>query len=295
VTKTIRRPRPDPWRELVPETSVDVVPLVGNADARFFPGWVSYDSTVVDSPDVEIMCGGINEKPSIGAALWRQGQLLHFGFDLSPGEMNDAGRALLVNSIVYISRFHDEHALCVTPSAFAGGVRARASLAQWLANESLPLDLALGSLSAEAIAGIPRERAALKRWFDDHRDFLHPGAKGQLCVDADALAIRLPYHRIESLETAADLVADAPAADAPDSDARHARNLLERYVPEGPAAGSAPSEWRTWLDANRPYLFFSEWGGYRWYVDPLARARRVPSEGLRGPARADLEAVSGSR
>lgn len=295
MTKTIQKPRPDPWRELVADASLDVVPLVVNADERYFPGWVSYDSTVVDSPDVEIMCGGINEKPSIGAALWRQGQLLHFGFDLSPHEMNDAGRALLVNSIVYISRFRAERALCVTPSAFAGGVRARSSVAQWLANDSLPLDSALGSLSADSIAGVPRERAALKQWFDDHRDFLHPGAKGQLGVDADAQALRLPYDKIESLETAADLVADAPAADAPDSDARHARNLLERYVPEGPAAGAAPSEWRAWLDANRPFLFFSEWGGYRWYVDPLARERGVPSASLRGPARADLAAASGSR
>ena len=33
---------------------------------------------------------------------WRQGNLLHFGFEQSPAELNQNGRALLVNAIVYI-------------------------------------------------------------------------------------------------------------------------------------------------------------------------------------------------
>jgi hypothetical protein len=255
---------------------------------------VSYDSTVVDSPDVEIVCGGVNEKPSIGAAIWRQGNILHFGFDLSPVEMNDAGRALLVNSIAYIARFREDRALCVSPSAFAGGARARESVAKWFTGENFSLDLVRGSFSNDALAGVKSDRAALKAWFDDHRDYLHPDPDGRLCVDADALALRLAYDRIESLEEAAGIVAGA-ANGGPDSDSNHARRLLERYVPEGPPAGSEGGAWEEWLAANRPYLFFSEWGGYRWYVDRLARERGVPSEKLRGPARADREAEHGSR
>ena len=270
------------------------MPLVANQLASHFPGWVSYDSTVVDSPDVEIMCGGINEKPSIGAALWRQGNILHFGFDLSPAEMNDAGRALLVDSIAYIARFREERALCVTPSAFAGGVRARDSVARWFTGPNFSLDLVRGSFSDDALAGVAGDRAAVKAWFDDHRDYLHPDRDGRLCVDADAMALCLAFDRFESLEEAADGVAGA-AGGGPDSDAHHARCLLERYVPEGPAKGARGSDWQEWLAENRPYLFFSEWGGYRWYVDLLARKRGVPSEKLRGPTRADLEAEHGSR
>ncbi len=34
--------------------------------------------------------------------------------------------------------------------------------------------------------------------------------------------------------------------------------------------------------------FFSECGTYRWYIDPLAKRRGIPSDQLRGPARASL-------
>ena len=291
---TVRKATPEPWKELVHEKSVDVVPLVADPAANHFPGWVSYDSTVADSPDVEILCGGINEKPSIGAALWRQGHILHFGFDLAPSEMNEAGRALLVNSIAYIARFRDDRALCVTPSAFAGGVRARDSVAKWIAGDSFPLELVLGALSNGALAGVARDRASIQAWFEEHRDYLHPDRDGRLCVDGDAMELRLPFDRIESLEEAADVVAGA-AGGGPDSDSHHARALLERYVPEGPAAGAKGSTWQEWLAANRPYLFFSEWGGYRWYVDRLARERGVPSATLRGPARADRRVEPGSK
>jgi len=286
VKTTIPKSTPEPWKGLVEGASVDVVPLVVNVGSTHRPGWVSYDSTVVDSPDVEIVCGGINEKPSIGAAIWRQGHLLHFGFDLAPGEMNDVGRALLVNSIVYIARFREDRALCVSPSAFAGGVRARDSIAKWLTGDSLPIDSVRAMFAADATAGALGDRAELKAWFDEHRDWLRPDRDGKLAVDADAMALRLAYDRIEALEAAAAIVAGA-AGGGPDSGAHHARSLLERYVPEGPAPGAKGSAWKEWLAANRPYLFFSEWGGYRWYVDALARQRGVPSASLRGPARAD--------
>jgi hypothetical protein len=41
---------------------------------------------------------------------------------------------------------------------------------------------------------------------------------------------------------------------------------------------------------NRPYLFASDTADYRWYVDPLAKRRGVPSAELRGPKRADQAA-----
>ena len=48
--------------------------------------------------------------------------LLHFGFEQSPAEMNEAGQRLLLNSIAYISRFTEDRPIAVTPSVFAGSV-----------------------------------------------------------------------------------------------------------------------------------------------------------------------------
>ena len=45
------------------------------------------------------MCGGVNGKTATAAAVWRQGHLLHFGFDLSPEEMNEADHHLLLHCV----------------------------------------------------------------------------------------------------------------------------------------------------------------------------------------------------
>ena len=59
-------------------------------------------------------------------------------------------------------------------------------------------------------------------------------------------------------------------------------------MPCGPDVTSTAQEWLDWFVANRHYLFFTDLGGYRWYVDPLAKARGGPTAELRGPARADV-------
>jgi hypothetical protein len=295
VKGTIVKATPKPWAQIVTTPSVAVLPLVAKSDDRFFPGWVSYDDTVADSPDVEIICGGVNEKPTIGAALWRQGNLFHFGFDLAPGQMNAVGRALLVDAVAYIARFRDDRAICVTPSAFAGGVSARTSLAKFLANEEYPLDYFTDRFDPAALKGVTRERAALREWFESHRDWLHPGDKGRFFVDADAEALGLAYDKLDSIEEAILALDPPPAANGADAAAaaarsRHALNLVARYLPEGPGASAPAADWSYWFESNRPWLFYSEWGGYRWYVDPLAKSRGVPTASLRGPARADLPA-----
>ena len=69
-------------------------------------------------PEVEVFSGGINEQTPRSAAFWRQGNLLHFGFEQSPAQMNNTGRAMLVNAIVYISHFTEDRPIDITPSVF---------------------------------------------------------------------------------------------------------------------------------------------------------------------------------
>jgi hypothetical protein len=63
--------------------------------------------------------------------------------------------------------------------------------------------------------------------------------------------------------------------------------LLARYAPEGPGATADAAAWEGWWSENSPYLFYSELGCYRWYIDSLAKSRGIPTASLRGPARAD--------
>jgi len=261
--------------------TIQVLPLALDGRGERYPGWVSYEDTVSDSPDVEIFCGGVNSKPRIGAALWRQGQFLHFGFEEGPGELNATGRALLVNSIAYIARFREDRALCRAPSPFAGkSIRSRSSLERWLADEETPLEYFTEAIAPEALADVPAERAACRAWFQAHREWLHPTEEGPLGVDRDAQALGLAYGRAEMFDAACAALAEDVAR------AQHARALLARCVPEGPGPEASADIWRAWFSERRPYLFFSEEGGYRWYVDALALRRKVPSAELLGPARA---------
>ena len=76
------------------------------------------------------------------------------------------------------------------------------------------------------------------------------------------------------------------AARGADTTSDAAGRLLSRYVPDGPGRDAPADAWATWLGENRRYLFFSDVGWYRWYVDPLAKRRGVPTSRLRGPDRA---------
>jgi hypothetical protein len=62
--------------------------------------------------------------------------------------------------------------------------------------------------------------------------------------------------------------------------------MPNRYVPTGPKLGNADI-WVNWWHENQPYVFASDAGEYRWYIDPLAKKRGVPTVEMRGSRRAD--------
>jgi hypothetical protein len=255
---------------------------VADRTRKYAPGWASYADDFKDLPELEYFAGGINEKTPTAAALWRQGNLLHFGFEQSPAEMNEAGQALLLNAIAYISRFTEDRPIAVTPSVFSGPVpRLRSSVARALSNRSAidNLDYYLGPQAMIELRD--KTPAACLDWFNRNRDFLYPTVQGALDVDADAKAIGTPPAQIEFFARAFEALRRSG------TEAKRAAALLARYAPDGPG-GDAVETWQRWFDENKAYLFFCEAGGYRWYVDPLAKKRHVPTSDLRGPARATL-------
>jgi hypothetical protein len=284
-TATIRRQVPGSWRDKLGATDAEFVPLVRDVKSeQWEPGWVSYEDTVDDGPEVEVICGGFNTKTPQGAAVWRQGHLLHFGFEQAPTELNQAGTDLLANAIAYIARFTEDRPIVRAPSPFAGTApRARESLERFLAKEPLLewFTSALAPAAAESVTD--RTLEGYRAWFARVRPFLRPGDDGLMIVDGDLQRLGLRYDEIGFFEKAMASLA-APAAPG---DAEAAAAALARFAPDGPGREAAATAWRTWLDENRAYLFFSEWGGYRWYVDPLAKRRGVPTADLRGAARGD--------
>jgi hypothetical protein len=270
----------------MPEREVDVLPLVSDLskDERSTgspTGWVTYSDDFKELPEVEYFCGGINVKHPTAAGLWRQGNLLHFAFEQSPAELNQTGQALLLNSIAYISRFTEDRPIAKTPSVFAGPYpRARARVISAITNESIDLGYLQYYLAPSTFGLVKKmDRAVCRAWLAQNGTYLYPNKDGLLAVDEQAKSFGTPYDSPEFFEKA------IAALGTPGDSATQARRLLARFAPEGPGDGSAEL-WASWWKDNRPYLFFSFAGGYRWYIDPLAKKRAIPTADLRGSARA---------
>lgn len=282
TTRLVRRPTPSAWKQEFKESEVSVLSLVTDTSRQYQSGWITYRDTIIDSPEVEIICGGLSERAPDGAALWRQGHLLHFAFDIAPADMNATGRALLLNSIAYIARFTEDRPIARTPSGWAEkddapkNKRWIEGLFQTRIPQERDLDFYLSPDTKAVVKGM--DRSSYRKWFSENATYLTCDANGKLMVDANAKALGIRFDTPDFFPKTMARLNDA-------ADAAKARALLQRYAPEGPADGSAEA-WTGWWQANRSYLFYSERGGYRWYTDPLARKRGIPSDQLRGPARA---------
>jgi hypothetical protein len=282
-----RQPLPVPgaWLdELEGKDTVDMVPLV-DAEPGAGPGWCTYDWGF-DAPDVEVFCGGQNSKTATAAAVWRQGFLVHFGFEQSPAQLNDAGDALLVNVIAYAARCADDRPITRVESPFRTKQRAvmpRERAAKALADDKAVRSWFRGTAEAELLALPAAERAAR---FRELEPFLAVDATNELDVDATLRAWRVGNRDVAMLDRC------AKALRAGGDEAARARQVLARYVPDGPRAGGAAGDgsaeanaWAEWIEEHRPFVFFTDVGGYRWYVDALAKARGVPTAELRGARR----------
>ena len=258
-----------------------MLPLVRDSEKQWRAGWCTYPDGFDENPDIEIFCGGENEKTTRAAACWRQGNLLHFGFEQSPAEMNEAGQRLLLNSIAYISRFTEDRPIAVTPSVFGGQVALpRADLDRRVGEKGDVGDAAwlLSDKMMERLKGLSRDEAS--RWYTEHRAFLHPGADFKLEVDEDARTLAAPIDRVEFFDKT------IAALSGGGENSQRAAKLLARYAPTEVEKQESASVWTAWLKENRRFLFFSDQGDYRWYVDSLAKKRGIPTAELRGPKRA---------
>ncbi len=111
-------PTPESFRAELAGDNIEVVQLVELGKAA--TGFCTYPTGFTEYPEIEFMCGGVNEKTPTAAAIWRQGNLLHFGFNQTFDELNDIGDQILLNSIAYISDFSQDRPIAVSPSPFVG-------------------------------------------------------------------------------------------------------------------------------------------------------------------------------
>src|SRR5204863_119043 len=89
IKATMNVPTPLSFTGELKTATISVVPLVDNmrnienAVTNYEAGWSAHYYEFADMPEVEFFCSGINEQTPRSAAFWRQGNLLHFGFEQS--------------------------------------------------------------------------------------------------------------------------------------------------------------------------------------------------------------------
>jgi hypothetical protein len=281
--KMISIPTPDAFKGELKEPEIRVLPLVADQSRRWSAGWCTHARDFEVYPDVEFLSGGVNHQTPTSAGLWRQGNLLHFGFEQSPAEMSDLGQLLLLNAIAYISHFTEDRPIAITPSVFARPVaRGRSVLARWLRNPEYSIDSCKSLLAPATWKTLSRrpDRETMAQWADEIARFLHPNHDQLLEIDDDLVATGVRFDQPEFFDK---VLVGLRSEDRVVHG--RAQRLLERYVPIGPSAGDADA-WASWWKENQRFAFASDAGDYRWYIDPLAKKRGEPSRELRGPKRA---------
>jgi hypothetical protein len=260
------------------------------------PGLVSTLYGFDDSPDAEVIAQGVAGKGPDTVALGRHANFFQWGFSASPIDIRPAAQRLFVNVICYMRQFDGSRPLvrstqrsrewalryAILPREFSepGRRRQTQEIRSLLRRfpESVPQERRANLdafIDQQVEANVKTKRAtwerqvpaSVRRQFGEDADkclayyranleYLEPGG-GSFVVDEDAQSLGLSNRRVEILDRC---VSMWEHSDRPD----FARRLLKRYTDQ--SFPTAP-EWRKWLDQNRSKLFFSDVGGYRFFID----------------------------
>jgi len=246
---------------------------------------------VEDSPDAEVISGGIQTNGSYAMAIARQGNFLFWGFYAQPSDMTPEARKAFVNAVCYIRRFDGQKPLVQAKAASRERFRQQAQFLTTTSDkEAITYLLMAFPSDLRRQFGSRKEKYA--EYYEKDLEFLYCSdvkekglTKKAFLVDEDLKSLNLSNRKVETLDVCVGMLEKGEKMDV-------ARRILKRYVAEN---FSTAAEWRKWLTENRDYLFFSDVGGYRWYVDTLAKGRGIPTEQLRGPARANVQLDSAGR
>jgi hypothetical protein len=261
-----------------------------------------------DSPDSEVIARGVSMKGPDTVALGRHANFFLWGFSAPPSQMTDAGQRLFLNVVCYMRQFDGQVPVARNECQarewalrYAGWPRfasedyRQRSIRQarhWLLRDkdAIPQKYK-GNADAYLGASIPKVdiQPALKQFFPEslrnkfgtdaekyiayykeNLEYLIPEEERTLfagvvrtsrfIVDEDAKAVGPSNRKVDLLERC---VSKLERNDQPDV----ALRLLKRYTPED---FKTAGKWRTWLNGNRSRFFFSDVGGFKFFVAPVA-------------------------
>jgi hypothetical protein len=229
------------------------------------PGLVSDPYGFEDSPDAEVISSGLNGKAPNSVALARHGNFFLWGFAAQPSDMTPEARKCFVNSVCYIKKFDGQKPLVRKNCFGREWMLVYAGYLKTITDEKY----IERNFPEEVRKPFGTDAEKYLAYYRENREYLHPmwgvGTPGSpdpprnlLAVDEDVKRLYLSNRKVGLLKRCVSLLEKG-------EEVKLARRVLKRYTNEQFADAK---EWRDWLDKNRDRLFFSDVGGYKFFVAP---------------------------
>ena len=207
-----------------------------------------------DSPDAEIIAAGYNSGKEYGAVgIGRHGNFLQWGYSQPPSKMTEAGKNLYLNCICYINKFDNKPPLVRIESSHRDNALRLAALI----NRISDMSFFSGTFSSELQEKYENDPDGLVSYYMDNYEFIYKDSS--FLVDTELKDLGISSNRqIESLQKLIMLLGEKDKAPT-------ARKLLNRYTQQ---SFSTQKKWQKWFDSNKGRIFFSDVGGYKFFVIP---------------------------
>lgn len=231
-------------------------------------GVVSDGHGFEDSPDCERISGGINSKGPYAVAIGRQANMMQWGFYAAPDRMTTSAKRAFLNAIVYMQQFDGRKPLVQKTSRgrswyeqYVGSVRSLAKRSE--ASRVSYEKYLKGRFPAKLIADVGLDADALERWRRANVEYFHAEKSYSIVVDQELKKLGISNRKPEFLDWLTKCLRANPRD-------RIGLLLANRYL--GDKAGGDAASALAFVAKNRHRLFFSDVGGYRWFVDTTKTA-----------------------
>jgi hypothetical protein len=207
-----------------------------------------------DSPDAEALIKGFNTGKEYGAVgVGRHGNFLQWGYSLPPSKMTEAGKKFFLNCICYIHRFDRKAPLIRRNSSHRWNAIRLAKLIVVLKDKSN----FSWTFSPDLMSKYEGNPNGLVQYYRNDFELIYRDRT--YCIDSELKSLGMDSNRsLDTLGRLIDLLEDKTNADT-------ARLLLTRYTNE---SFQDAEDWRQWFQSNKDRIFFSDVGGYKFYVIP---------------------------
>jgi hypothetical protein len=271
------------------------------------PGMVSRPDGYCDSPDAEMISGGLSIKSIDAVALGRHANFFHWGFSAAPYDMTEEGKIVFINSIIYISQFAGEPIARkmddrISTRHYVDAMKYLVTREAWEANNRAEREFVKANLEIRKIAQEKKAKGEALTGLEEmylnyeaetkpeptYSEYVKQRVPKLYHIFGDDAAEysryydkNRPWFRAgKDLGYGLDIDEDVRSLGVANNDIRlldKAITMLEKGEDTALATRvlcrytlcrfSTPSQWRNWYETYKDKMFFTESGGWLWLIN----------------------------